>query len=316
MKYALECSVDGKVMIGDAIEIAKASKNYLLIPDKQGWLSSIKIVTKVANPQKFHPRIESGNGRVAAKVIIERDHELRRELVREFQELESVLSFNTNGCLKSIGWDEPKEEVIPETDEEKAQVSISGFHLRKEYPDYAAKLDEKTFNQIVQSKHLYVSLVVPKAFFREGINEFHLRRYINAFYNFYFVLEDLYGQGKTRNRDVANAFKNSIEFKESLEWVKKNQLDQHKRHRINIQKFCAEEKVAYDVDGLIDLLQKVRGNLHHYSGKSSKRLGSPFNHESFESIAFLTMGLAVRAILQRMLNINRSTTVATASNNY
>ena len=305
MKYSLECSVDGKVMIGETIEIAKGTKNFVLIPNKQGWLSSIKIIVKVAEPEKFHPRIEPGDGRVKAKIIIERDPELRQELIREFQELESILSFDTHGCLKSIRWDEPKEEVIPETDEDKARVSVSGFQFKKNYPDYAAKLDQKTFEGIVQSKHLYVSLMVPKAFYNKGVNEFHLRRYINAFYNFYFVLEDLYGQGKTRNKDIANAFKNSTEFKESFVWVIKNHIDQNKRHRANIQKFCAEEKVAYDVDGIIELLQKVRGNLHHYSGKSSKHLGSPFNHEDFESIAFLTMGLAVRAILQRILEINR-----------
>jgi hypothetical protein len=305
MKYSLECGIDGKVMICGTIQVAKGTKDFILTPDQQGWLSSIKIIMKVAEPQKFHPRIEPGNGQVKAKIIIKRDPVLRQELIREFQELESILSFDTSGALKSIRWDEPKEEFIPETDEEKARVSVSGFRFKKEYADYHTRLDEQTFEQIVQSKYLYVSLVVPKAFYREGINEFRLRRYINAFYNFYFVLEDLYGQGKTRNKDVISAFKNSTEFKESLEWVIKNHIDRHERHRANIQKFCAEEKVAYDVGGLIELLQKVRGNLHHYSTKNSKRVGSPFNHEDFESIAFLTMGLALRAIIQRMLEIDR-----------
>ena len=305
MKYSLECGVDGKVMIGVTIQVAMGTKDFILIPDEQGWLSSIKIIAKVAEPQEFHPRIEPGEGRVKAKIIIKRDPGLRQELIREFQELESIFSFDTNGALKSIRWDEPKEEVIPETDEEKTRVSVSGFHFKKEYPDYHTKLDEKTFERIVQTKQLYISLVVPKAFYREGINEFHLRRYINAFYNFYFVLEDLYGQGKTKNKDVISAFKNSTEFKEYLEWVIKNHIDTHERHQANIQKFCSEEKVAYNVGGLIELLQKVRGNLHHYSTKSSKRVGSPFNHEDFESIAFLTMGLALRAILQRILEINR-----------
>jgi hypothetical protein len=305
MKYSLECDVDAKVKIGGIMKMIRGSKDYILIPDKQGWLTSIKIIAKVAEPQKFNSRIEPGDGRVKAKFIIEMDPTLRQELIREFQELESIFSFETKGSLQNIRWDEPKEEVIPETDEEKAQVSVTGFHLKKEYPKYNTTLDEKTFESIVQSKHLYVSLVVPKAFYREGINEFHLRRYINAFYNFYFVLEDSYGQGKTRNKNIASAFKNSWEFKESLEWVIKNHIDKNERHRANIQKFCAEEKVEYDVDGLIELLQKVRGNLHHYSSKSSKRVGSPFNHDDFESIAFLTMGLALRTILQRIFEINK-----------
>jgi predicted Ser/Thr protein kinase len=87
MKYSIECSVNGKVVIGEKIEIAKGTKNFVFIPNKQGWLSSIKIIAKVADPQKFHPRIEPGDGQVAMKVIIERDTELRQELIREFHYL-------------------------------------------------------------------------------------------------------------------------------------------------------------------------------------------------------------------------------------
>lgn len=291
-------------MIGKRIEATIGNKQYVLIPNEQGWLSSIKIIIKAANPQKFNPRVEPGDGQVKAKFIIERDLELRQELVREFQELESVLSFTTNGCLKSIGWDDPKEEIIPETEEEKAQVGISGFSRKIKYHEPKTELGEKTFSQIVQTKHLYSELVVQKAFFRVGINEFTARRYINAFYNFYFVLEDIYGQGKTKNRDVIKNFKNSTEFKQSLGWVKANHIDTHKRHQANIQKFCTEENLEYNLDGLIELLQKVRGNLHHYSSKSSKHLGLPFNQDDFESAAFLTMGLAHLAISQRILEIN------------
>ena len=110
----------------------------------------------------------------------------------------------------------------------------------------------------------------------------------------------------TKNKDITNAFKKSTEFRGFIEWVKKEQIDNHARHRTNIQKFCVDEKVAYDTEGLIELLQKVRGNLHHYTSRSSKHLGTPFIHGDFESIAFLTMGIAVKAILQKILEINQS----------
>ena len=91
-----------------------------------------------------------------------------------------------------------------------------------------------------------------------------------------------------------------------MEWVLKDILGKYQRHKTNVQRFCNEEGVAYDVDGLTDLLQKIRGNLHHYSSKSSKHLGTPFTHEEFESIAFLTMGLAVQTILFKIVDINQS----------
>jgi hypothetical protein len=81
-------------------------------------------------------------------------------------------------------------------------------------------------------------------------------------------------------------------------------INKYNRHRVNIERFCKEERVGYDIDGIIELLLKVRGRLHHYSGRSSKHQGTPFDHEDFESVAFMTMGLAVRCILQRIVKIN------------
>lgn len=306
MKLSLECSVRGRVKIGRQLKVVKGLMEYLLIPDDKGWLSSIKIIKKVATPQKYSARWGPGEGKVNATLIIEGNREEYLELIREFQELEAVLSFETAGSLKSVAWDSPKEEFIPETEEEKRRVGVYSFHLTKEYPDYPASLDERTLDDIIKIKKHYESLIVPKAFYKEGTNEFTSRRYINAFYNFYFVLEDLYGKGKTKNKDVADAFRNSKDFKEILEWMISEQIGKTERHRIGIKRFCEEEGVTYDIDGLIDLPQKVRGNLHHYSSKSSKHLGTPFSHEDFESIAFLTMGLALQTILRRTVDINQS----------
>jgi len=306
MKFSLECNVIGKVKIGKQITVRTESKEYILLPDNKGWLSSIKIIKRVANTQKYTSKIEPGEGESKAKITIEGDREEYLALVREFQELESVLSFTTMGSLRRIEWDVVKEEFIPETEEEKKQVSISGLEFGKEYPDYPSYLDVNSFYRIVQHKHHYRSLMVPEAFFREGMNEFHSRRYVNAFYNFYFILEDFYGQGKTRNKDITDSFKNSAEFMNILRWIMDEYIDKHVKHRMNIQRFCQEEKVSYDINGMIDLLQKVRGNIHHYSSKSSKRLGTPFTQEDFESVAFMVMGLATRAISQKMLDISNS----------
>lgn len=305
MKYSLECDVTGKIKIDKTIEVTEEDKTYILMADSKGFLSSVKIVVKLSNSQGFGSRLEPGKGKVAAVLTIEEDPEQYQNLIRELQELESVISFDSGGCLKSINWATPKVEIIPESDEEKERVAVHAYHFKKEYAPRIGRITEEQLRGTIRSKHLYRTLIIPKAFFREGANEFEQRRYINAFYNFYFVLEDLFGMGKTKNKQVASAFRRSKEFLDYVKWAK-GHIDMDKRHRGNIERACAEENVTYDIDGLIDLLLKVRGKLHHYSSKSSKHKGSPLNHDDFESIAFFTMGLAARSILGNIVKINQA----------
>jgi hypothetical protein len=306
MKLSLECGIKGKIKIGKQLKAVKGSKEYLLIPDSKGWLSKMKIIKKVDVPDKYSAKIGPGKGKVNHEITISGDREEYLGLIREFQELESILSFDTGGSLKSIEWDAPTEDFIPETEEEEKQVQVHNLYYKKEHLDLPEVLDEKSFGEIIRSKERYVSLIVPQAFYREGANEFASKRYINAFYNFYFILEDLYGKGKTKNRAIGEEFRSSKEFRGFVDWVINDINNKYPKYRMRIERFCKEERVAYDTDGLIDLLLKVRGNLHHYSNKSSKHHGTPFSHEDFESIAFLTMGLAVRSILQRIRDINLS----------
>lgn len=300
MKLSLECSIKGKVRIGKEIRVVQGCKEYLLIPDSKGWLSKIKIIKKVELPDKYSAKIRKVKGKAKHEIKITGDREERLELIREFQELEGILSFDTIGSLKSIEWDAPNQEFIAETEEEEKKVKVGGICLKKEYPEYPASLDEEGFSRIIRKKENYVSLIVPQAFYREGTNEFASRRYINAFYNFYFILEDLYGKGKTRNKDVAKEFKESAEFRGFVDSVIKDINDKCAQHRTRIKRFCKEEEVSYDTDGIIELLWKVRGNLHHYSSRSSKHQGTPLDNEDFESIAFLTLGLVARCILKRI----------------
>jgi hypothetical protein len=301
MKYSLEAGVTGNLFIGSQLRTINGDKEYILTPDLQGRLVSIKIIAIVNNPAKFSSQIIAGEGSVAPSIIMEGDRELHSELIQELQELESDLLLGTNGSLTHINWDTAKEGYIPETDQERKQNPVISFTFSKKYTESTCQMDQESFEKTIQNKDHYKSLVTPKAFFREGINAFDSRSYINAFYNFYFILEDLYGQGKTKNKDVSKVMIASSEFRKSLEWVLANFIDN--RHETNLRQFCLEEKTVFDTNGLIELLTRVRGNLHHYSSSSSKHVGTPFNNEDFESIAFFSMGLAIRSIWQKTAEI-------------
>lgn len=198
MKLALEYPVDATIHIGSIIHVAKQDKEYILIPNEEGALKAIRIVVTITNPSEVISKIKPGGQEVQATIIIDIGRTIRDELIAEFQELESILSFSTSGALRKIIWSKPKQEFIPETEDESVSIDITSFQLESGYPRKWAKLDKPEFGQLVNTKAKYSSLVIPKSFYREGLIEYEELRYINAFHNFYYILEDLYGGGKTK----------------------------------------------------------------------------------------------------------------------
>lgn len=303
MKLELKCKIKSKTYIGISIlETSLNGKDFSLIPDEKGLLKEIIVRSPIPSSKKIISKITPSESPLAKHEInITLDEDIVNEVKNLLQYLESTLSFSAN--LEKISWEEPDLKFIPETEQDKADVNILSFSSQKSYPDEEKILTLDAFRDIVLEKGKYEFLTVVKSFYREGKREFNSFRYINAFYNFYFVIEDLYGNGKTKNFDIEKEFKKSSDFRSFVEWMMTKNLEG--RHKKNIEKFLKEENKLFDIDGLIELIVRIRGNLHHFSTKSTKHKGTPLNQQDFESIAFLLLGLSVRSILQKIYERNK-----------
>lgn len=132
MKFSLECKVESKIGLADKIEIEHGDRKYIFCPDNNGTLTRIKIVSGVRKSEKFYSEIEyRPNERVKHHMVVNRNKELYESMIRDFQELESILAFDGN--LTRIMWDEPKDEVICENQEEREKVRVFSAHFRKTY---------------------------------------------------------------------------------------------------------------------------------------------------------------------------------------
>lgn len=303
MKYSMESRVDSKVLIGNTVNVVEGNKEYILTPNKDGMLASIKIITKVDNPEKIYSKIEEGNERVKAKITVETDETIVSDLRSDFQYIESTLAFGGN--LRRIFWEEAKQEWIPETEEERSKLKVFALSLNRGYPNKPVTLTKKDFVQIIRDKSKYDCLTTLKSFYREGDHFFRRFQYVNAFYNFYFIIEDLFGGGKTKNKQIEESFKSSVELKETIKWVINTQIKTHERHSKNISRLLREGNLQNTMEGIIKLLIRMRGRVHHYTSKSSRKQATPLTQRDFESIAFLAMGIALMSILKEILKINR-----------
>lgn len=305
MKLAVECAVEAvQLYVGSGLTVGRGDQEYSLVGDADGKLAAVRIIARVPEDEQVVSDMEPGSGDVAVQFRIGFPDVCGR-LISEMQVLEGLLAFRCDGQLARLRWDRPKVEFIPENDAEKAQIAVHGLQFSEEYRDYRVRIPQDAWAEMVDSSDQLGGLVVALSFFREALNDFRQSRYVGAFYNFYFILEDFYGAGNTKNRLIKQEFKNSHELRESVRWVMDNYLGR-RDHRAKVQRLCEEEKKAYSVDGLIELLVRVRGNLHHFSARSSKRHGTPLNQQDFESIAFFAMGLASRALTGRLFNSRKS----------
>lgn len=307
MKLKVTAKVSGSVVIPTTTSIQRNNMLFDFVVNEKSLLTELSVSTSVP-PEKlglFVNSITPADGDTPTSFSVGGDKELYDLLIVELQLLESSLSFATLGSLKNIDWSNAKEEFIAETPEEVEQLKFTGFsrHLEHVIPTVTVSLN--SINILVELLHEYKSLAIPKAFYREGLNYHRGFQYVNAFYHFYFVIEDFFSGGKTGMSSVMSEFSKSAEYIRIATEVLL-QVSEDPRHRLNLERFFLEESCEITPQGLQKLLFHLRGNLHHYFSKSPKTRGTPFNQGEYETISLTTMITANLAIGYREADISQN----------
>ncbi len=303
MKFKLKCKVDSFTKIDNEIKFELNDKKYIFQSNRNGFLSSIEIITEVENPDAYFAKITpNAHGKGHHSMVIRSDESITRQLQEEMQCLEASIMFG--GSPTKIDWENPERGWIPENEEEKVKINVLQISYERKYPQKITVLDEKRLISIIESRNDYTNITILEAFYNDGTRFFNEFKYINAFYNFYFVIEDLYGDGNTINRLIEKSFKESDDLRRFLENVRDNHILNHEKHSKSFIDFLDEMGKTTSTDDVIDFLVNTRGRLHHFSRKSTLRIGTPFNQREYEAIAFFVMGIALRAILQETYYIN------------
>jgi hypothetical protein len=301
LKYSLECQVVSNILIGQTITFVEAGKEFVFTSNEKGILTKIKITDKVENPEKFYSKISETK---PPQITINEDPLIREELISYFQYLEGHLGLIAN--LTKIFWNEPTVEWIPENDEERNKLKVFSAHFSRAHSNLPTELDVKVIMSIIRNKPNRDNLTILMSFYREGKVFFDRFEYINAFYDFYFILEDLFGKEAWRNWQVKKNFKSSLELQETVKWALSKLIDSTEKHKKEITALLKENNLQYDVEGIIGLLVEMRGHLHHFSRRRDlKQKPSPLAQQNYESLAFLTMAIAMQSILNEIKRPDR-----------
>lgn len=264
MKIALIAEMEAAVVLKTTIT-AKNPPYEFEIYEEHGklWL---KVTKPIKNYESFLPKVFMENGTVN---IIGKD-DIYRDLLEWLQYIGAMGSFNFG--VDRVFWDRPTVCWIPESEEERHQVPMPRY-TRTPQEDSPKKLfkDSNLFDVVVYRRQLK-DLFIPFTYFKEGQRFFHNYNYYFAFMNFYMMLEYCFANKRFRKKDVIEQFKESKILKLSiLRFLTMPSMYPGALVWDWLERECANHNKKMNVEGIIDLIVSLRGELFHASSKSEKR---------------------------------------------
>jgi len=296
------CDVASRTALTERISGQHGGWTYTLVPDERGILASAEIECAVPRPVLFYSAFLNTPEREIKTTVIRRsDGELLAKLQREFQLLESLLALQYG--VSSIRWAAMRYELLFDCDAERSAANIHSWHSDRAVMGTVAEMDVETFQGLLEHKHRNTALAVPLSFYREGLNDYATLRFINAFFNFYFIFEGLYGGGKTKNYAAEEEMKKSVDFAaaitEALQDMKRICPETYEQLRREIR--CSDPPAP---DAVIKHFVGMRGKLHHFTNNPNRVEGTPVTHELFEPVAEAARQIALGVLFIEIANIN------------
>lgn len=308
LKYQVRAKVDGTLYLAEPNSHIAAKRDgweYRFESDGSGRVTFLSVVAPLPDEVAADASATIGDSRrpgVKAHLEFKLTPGVHASVIEEMQRIESLISFHAGHPVKRIRWHEPETTLVPETPEEEKRVQFWGVSHARVVPETPIEVEKDFLQQIVAVAPRFSEIVVPLAFWREGMNHMDRGEFVLAFNNHYFVLEDFYADGKSGQGPVLKAFARSAEFRticaHALQEGRFKADDAE-----SLRELFEREQCGWDPSGLQRLLFRMRGNAHHYSAKSGGPHPTPFTQGRFETIALLTMWLATTSIATKIDSI-------------
>jgi len=197
-----------------------------------------------------------------------------------------------------IDVDQFLREFVPDTIEENVAMQVKSIRyqrLDREKLPIVPNTTELLIRCVVSREQL-APYEVPLEFYRRGADDRFREQYVEAIFNFFFVLEYLFGEGQFRTAHLVKNFLASSKLLAGLAEARSQFLgavrseDVAKRFR---KKYCdpTDEEV-------VQTIVELRGKLHH---QSSKRINwHPALQKEFETDAHL-LGAVCQSVLMAVV---------------
>jgi hypothetical protein len=284
MKYGLRCNVTSKIRLTKPESLSWDDLTVELRTNAEGYFAQISITASGLSDSDYRINVGEDHIGKARALMRDRDVQLHAKMMAAIHGVESFLAIYGN--LEAIHSNLAETFVEAESDEEKARSRLNAWGMTPDIEDPIVDFSPEALRLILSHAKLCSRLTATIAFHRDGVNNIRRAEYISAFFGFYFVLEGLYGNGKSNSHHVIEHFKRSPELVSAVDRVVAQGIPEPIVFGdIGIPEMLGKMNKAQTTDNLIELLVQKRGALHHYAGTKSRTGASPLTNEHYFSLA-------------------------------
>lgn len=171
--------------------------------------------------------------------------------------------------LKQFDFERRTIEWIPENDTEREATDLFSLKVTMGVSQESVPVAYDMFARSLIVADELASIEIALNFSRRGREDLSEGRYIEAIYDFYFVLETLFAGGAFKKNEVLQRFLGHDELVKAINEVQRSLL----QDRALWQHVSLEKRAIYAQGSVREVLSHViqtRGVLHHHSGRGAK----------------------------------------------
>jgi hypothetical protein len=290
--------IKGHIKFPMGIHFTKGKRQYEF-KVKDGFVTHICVVV-LDYPRHSLPKVEKLNeGKVKASISIPHDP-YWEGIVSDIRAIEGSLCFFG---VREIDINNSSTEWLPESEKEKKELHLYSFSHSKsnEPPENMPDAPVDLFVRSILAVEDIKDSEAPLNFYRRGILDIAEERFIEAIYDFYFVLETLYGNGKFKKSQVLSEFIASTELMGAVDKIEEEISPMLKT---DPEKFLLlkEKYLKNTKEKILENIIEIRGFLHHHTSKMDG-IWHPANQKEYEVDAEVLLTICHCVLLTKLISI-------------
>jgi len=180
--------------------------------------------------------------------------------------------------VTDIDIDGAEHKWEPETEEEMQYQNVLGFQTKQEAGNPNMKLPLDILVRMTVSRDKLIEYEIPCEFYRRGYKDLNKGQYIEAIYDFYFLIEYMWGNGQFKKSSIINTLMKS-EFTKFITLALKEPSSKIITNKHDYDIFRSRY-LKSDMKKIVTHIVDLRGFLHHQSIKR-KSNWNPNNNTEF-----------------------------------